>query len=121
MKRHISMILGVLALASCTSIDYPDRFVQTEDLPKVDFIRYADKDVVITQANMEEVVCIVGENLTSVHELFFNDQAAVLNSSYMTNNTLVVSVPKNMPAVETNKIYLYTKAGKEVTYDFKVL
>ena len=121
MKRYISMILGVLVVASCTSIDYPDRFVQTEGLPKVDFIRYADKDVVITQANMEEVVCIVGENLTSIHDLYFNDQKAVLNSSYMTANTLLVSVPKNMPAVETNKIYMYTKAGQEVTYDFKVL
>ena len=91
MKRYISMILGVLVVASCATIDYPDRFVQTEGLPKVDFIRYADKDVVITQANMEEVVCIVGENLTSIHDLYFNDQKAVLNSSYMTANTLLVS------------------------------
>ena len=74
MKRYISMILGVLVVASCATIDYPDRFVQTEGLPKVDFIRYADKDVVITQANMEEVVCIVGENLTSIHDLYFNGQ-----------------------------------------------
>ena len=118
---YTSLILGVLLAASCDSIDYPDRFVQTDGVPTIDFVRYADKDVIITQANMEEVICLVGNNLTSIHDLYFNDQAAVLNSSYMTNNTLVVAVPKNMPAVQTDKIYMITKDSTVVTYDFKVL
>lgn len=120
-NKHISLMLGIVLFAACTNVDYPDRFVQTDGLPKVDFIRYADKDVIITQANMEEVICIVGENLTSIHDLYFNDQQAVLNTSYMTDNTLVVSVPKNMPVVQTDKIYMNTKSGETVTYGFKVL
>lgn len=121
MTKYIGILMGLAMLASCTSIDYPDRFVQTAGVPKVDFIRYADKDVIITQANMEEVVCLVGDNLTSIHDLYFNDQAAVLNTSYMTAKTLVVSVPKNLPAVQTDKIYMITKDSTVVTYDFKVL
>ena len=120
-NKHISLTLGIVLLAACTNVDYPDRFVQTYGLPKVDFIRYADKDVVITQANMEEVICIVGENLTSIHDLYFNDQQAVLNTSYITDNTLIVSVPKNMPVVQTDKIYMNTICGETVTYGFKVL
>ena len=120
--KYTALMLGlVLAAASCTQVDYPDRFVQTSGVPTVDFIRYANKDVMITQANMEEVVCLVGENLTSIHDLYFNDQAAVLNTSYMTAKTLVVSVPKNMPVVQTDKIYMITKDSTVVTYDFKVL
>ena len=119
--KYTSLILGFLLVFSCTKLDYPDRFVATEGLPKVDFIRYADRDVIITQANMEEIICIVGSNLTSIHDIYFNDQAAILNTSYLTENTFVVAVPKNMPIVETNKIYLYNKAGDVVTYDFKVL
>ncbi|MBQ2172716.1 MAG: hypothetical protein II454_05915 [Bacteroidales bacterium] len=120
--KYTALMLGlVLAAASCTQVDYPDRFVQTSGVPKLDFIRYADKDVMITQANMEEVVCLVGENLTSIHDLYFNDQAAVLNTSYMTAKTLVVSVPKNMPVVQTDKIYMITKDSTVVSYDFKVL
>ena len=118
---YTSLILGAALFAACDSVDYPDRFVQTSGVPTVDFIRYADKDVVITQANMEEVVCIVGDNLTSIHDLYFNDQAAILNTSYITAKTLVVSVPKTMPEVQTDKIYMITKDGKDVTYDFKVL
>ena len=120
--RYTGFLLGLAMMASaCDSIDYPDRFVQTDGVPSVDFIRYADKDVVITQASMEELVCIVGENLTSIHDLYFNDQAAVLNSSYMTPKTLLVSVPKNMPSVQTDKIYMITKDSTVVSYDFKVL
>ena len=118
---YTSLILGAILAVACDSVDYPDRFVQTEGLPTVDFIRYANKDVVITQANMEEVVCIVGDNLTSIHDLYFNDQAAILNTSYITAKTLLVSVPKTMPVVQTDKIYMITKDGQEVTYDFKVL
>ena len=120
-RKYTSLILSLVLLASCTALDYPDRFVQTDGVPTVDFIRYADRDVIITQANMEEVVCIVGENLTSIHDLYFNDQKAILNTSYMTAKTLIVAVPKNMPTVQTDKIYMKTKAGAEVTYDFKVL
>ena len=120
--RYTSLLLGLaLLVQACDSVDYPDRFVQTSGVPTVDFVRYADKDVVITQASMEELVCIVGDNLTSIHELYFNDQAAVLNTSYMTAKTLLVAVPKTMPSVQTDKIYMITKDGKEVTYDFKVL
>ncbi len=111
----------VFFAASCDKIDYPDRFVQTSGVPTIDFIRYADKDVIITQANMEELVCLVGDNLTSIHDLYFNDQAAVLNTSYITSKTLVVAVPKNMPTVQTDKIYMITKDSTVVTYDFTVL
>lgn len=121
LTKYTCLILGLALMASCKSIDYPDRFVQTSGIPKVDFVRYADKDVIITQANMEEVVCIVGDNLTSVHDLYFNDQKAVLNSSYMTAKTLLVAVPKNMPAEQTDKMYLITKDSTVVAYDFKVL
>ncbi len=120
-KKYIGFLLGVFALAACDSIDYPDRFVQTSGVPTIDFIRYADKDVIITQASMEEVICIVGDNLTSVHDLYFNDQPAILNSSYMTAKTLIVTVPKTAPVEQTDKIYFYNKDGQYTTYDFKVL
>ena len=111
----------VLAAVSCTQVDYPDRYKETTGVPTVDFIRYANKDVIITQANMEEVVCLVGNNLTSIHDLYFNDQPAVLNTSYITPKTLVVTVPKNMPKEQTDKIYMITRDGTVVDYDFKVL
>lgn len=123
-SRYIgAMLLPVLfaGFAACDRVDYPDRFRQADGVPTVRFVRPADEDVAITQASLEQIICIVGDNLKSVHDLYFNDQQAVLNTSYMTENTIVVAVPKNLPKETTDKIYLITKDSTVVDYGFKVL
>ena len=114
----LAISAGFLAV-SCE--DQPDAFVATEGIPQVDYVRYADRDIAITQAFMVESVCLVGENLRSINQLWFNDQEAILNTSYMTDNTLVVGVPKTRATVQTDKIYMITAAKDTVTYDFRVL
>ena len=121
MTKYTGILLGLALLASCTALDYPDRFKETKGVPTVHFVRYADRDVAITQANMEETICIVGDNLTSIHDIYFNDQPAVLNTSYMTAHTIVVAVPKNLPTVQDDKMHLITRDSTVVLYDFKVL
>ena len=115
------MLLAAVALGFSSCEDYPDAFELADGVPTVQYVRYADRDVLIEQAFMGEVVCFVGENLCSVHELFFNDQRAVLNTSFMTENTLVAAVPGNLPKVKTDKVYMITKAQDTVTVDFKVM
>ncbi|MBQ0093353.1 MAG: hypothetical protein KBS36_01760 [Bacteroidales bacterium] len=108
-------------LSSCEKTDYPDRFHSTDGVPTIIGVRYADSGIHIEQAFMEEVVCIMGENLRSVHDVWFNDQQAILNTSYITDNTLIVQVPKTMPVEETDKIYLNTVGKQTVEYSFRVL
>ena len=115
----LALSAGLFAATSC--VDDPDAFVQTDGTPVVHYIRYADKDMVIDQAYMKEVICLVGENLRSVNQLWFNDQKAILNTSYMTENTLIVTVPGEMPANQTDKMYLINKALDTLAIDFKVL
>ena len=123
--RHISGIVGIVLLAgsvfSCDNYDYPDRFRATEGLPTISYVRYADRDVYTDQAFMDEILCIVGTNLRSVHDIYFNDQKAILNPSYITDNTLVVSVPNSQAKEVTNKLYLFNKDGASIEYNFKVL
>lgn len=116
-----ALALSAVVFAGSACNDYPDAFVLADGKPIVHFVRYTDRDIAIEQAFMQESICIVGENLCSVHELYFNDQPAILNTSYMTENTLVCSVPKTMAKVKTNKMYLITAAKDTVTYDFKVM
>lgn len=108
-------------LSSCDKTDYPDRYRPTDGVPTVYSIRYANSDTFIEQAFMEEVVCILGENLRSVHDIWFNDQQAILNTSYITDNTLLVQIPKTMPVEQTDKIYLITAAKDTLEHDFRVL
>ena len=119
--KYFVAALCVAGLFSCDRADYPDRFRQADGKPTVHFVRPADQDVIITSASLEQIICIVGENLKSVHDIYFNDQPAVLNTSYMTDKTLLVAVPKNLPVVTTDKMYLITKDSTVVDYDFKVL
>ena len=115
------MLLAAAALGFASCEDYPDAFVLADGQPTVQYVRYADRDVLIEQAFMGEVVCFVGENLCSVRELYFNDQRAVLNTSFMTENTLVAAEPGNLPKVKTDKVYMITKGLDTLAYDFKVL
>ena len=115
------MLIAAAALGFASCEDYPDAFVLADGKPTVNYVRYADRDVLIEQAYMGEVVCFVGENLCSVRELFFNDQKAVLNTSFMTENTLVAAVPGNLPKVKTDKVYMITKEKDTLSVDFKVM
>ena len=119
-----------LALAACASLavtsckDEPDAYEIQGGKPTINFIRPVSveaKDSIITAASMRSTVCVVGENLRSVTALFFNDQPAVLNTSYMTDHTLIVTVPNEIPDLVTDKIYFVTQSKDTVAYDFHVI
>lgn len=122
-----------LSLSSCK--DQPDKYEVAGGTPKVHYVRCLSTEVknnndasdihyttgeLVESASPQSTLCLVGENLRSVYELYFNDQKAVLNTSYITDNTLIVDVPKSVPKEVTNKIYMKTQGGEIVDYDFNV-
>ena len=123
MKRYIKniMLVAAVALGFSSCEDYPDAFKLADGVPTVHGIKYADSDVLIQEAYMSEIITILGENLCSIHQMYFNDQKALLNTSYMTENAIVVAVPGTIPVNKTDKIYMITQAKDTVTYDFKVM
>lgn len=104
--------------------EYPDKYESSGGNPTVYYIRKTDPalaDSMLVGAYMESVICLVGDNLTSIKQIYFNDQKAVLNTSFMTSNTLIVSVPGTIPSTVTNKMYMVTTGNDTVNYDFKVI
>ena len=115
------IMISATALTSCE--DQPDKFELTGGTPTINYIRMpylSQSDSLITEASLKSIICLVGDNLTSIKELYFNDQKAQLNTSYITNHTMIVQVPENIPAKVDDKIYMITKDGETVTYDFHV-
>ena len=115
-----------IALASLFTAceDEPDRFRLADGKPTVYYVRPVDvaaADSLLDGAYMGNSICIVGENLRSVYQLDFNDVTAVLNNSYITDNTILLDVPKTIPTEVSNAMYLITKGRDTVKYDFKVL
>lgn len=117
-----ALFVGSALLASCE--DQPDRFELACGTPTISYIRplaAESADSLITGAYLSNNICLVGSNLKSIKEIIFNDQKAVLNTSYMNDNTLIVGVPGKIPSTVTDKMYLITADGDTIAYPFKTL
>lgn len=116
------LMLPIAGLVSCE--DQPDKFELTGGTPTVNYIRMpylAQADSLIDEASLGTVICMVGDNLTSIKELLFNDQKAQLNTSYITNHTLIVQIPDDIPDLVSDKIFMVTSGNDTVSYDFHVI
>lgn len=116
-----SAIAG-MALASCEQ--QPGKYEMSDGVPEVRYVRPVNVDAsdsLMTGAYMDNQICIVGENLRSIYELWFNDRKAILNTSFITDNTLIVTVPGELPGKVTNMMYMVTASRDTVKYEFNVL
>ncbi|MDR0894254.1 MAG: glycan-binding surface protein [Prevotellaceae bacterium] len=125
MKNRFNQIMLCLlaavgfAVTSCE--DYTGKYEMTGGKPTIYYVRPTDAakaDSLLTGAYMGSTVCLVGDNLTSIQELFFNDVKATLNINFITKNTLIVSVPQTLPDAISNKIWMVTEEKDTVGYDF---
>ena len=136
--KTIKYILAVcpLVLGFHSCCDEPDKYETTDGVPTIRYIRNLGTEIttstdpsdkvltngqLVESASPEATLCIVGDNLRSIVELYFNDKPATLNSSYITDNTMIVVVPKEVPTAVTNLITMKTADGQEVTHPFKVV
>lgn len=118
----LALIITSISMTGCK--DEPDKFKLTGGTPTINYIRtggLASSDSLITEAVMESLIVLVGENLTSIREMYFNDQKAVLNTSFITDHTLFVNIPKEIPEKVSDKIYMITADGDTTKYDFHVI
>lgn len=126
--RYINwFFVAALAMMGCFMTaceDQPDKYEIADGVPTLKYVRSPlpeEADSLLVGAYLGNTVCLVGDNLRSIYELYFNDQKATLNTSYMTDHTILVDIPKNIPEEVTNKIYMITKSGEKVDFDFSVM
>jgi len=126
-KSTIKRVASLFVLATLMAIpacnDNPDAYEITSGKPTVSYIRIPDAlsaDSLVTHAFMGTTIALVGENMRSVKEVWFNDRQAVLNTSLITPTVLIVEVPKTIPDNVTSKIYMVTASNDTVKYDFGV-
>lgn len=103
--------------------DGKGKYEMTDGVPTIYYVRPPDiekADSLLVGAYMGETICLVGDNLTSIQEIYFNDVKALLNINFITKNTLLVTVPREVPNEVIDKIVMVLKSGEEVEYDFIV-
>lgn len=123
--KGLYLALAASAMIGFTACeDEPDKYEISGGKPTIRYIRPVNvesADSILTGAYMDNNICIVGENLRSITKMFFNDQEAKLIPSFITDNTMIVTVPGDIPGEVFNKIFMINNANDTTTYDFKVL
>jgi len=121
-KRTSAMLLSLLFLISGSFFQSCDKD-DSGGTPSIRYIRLTDpakSDSLLTGAYMGDMVAIVGENLERTEQIWFNDQRAIVYSTFITSNTIIVAVPSEVPEEVTNNIRLVFEDGSELLYDFSV-
>jgi hypothetical protein len=67
-----------------------------------------------------KLIAIMGENLGKAVEMWFNDQKASLNPTYITNTTILVNVPAQIPLAISNKLKINFSDGRTLLHQFEV-
>ncbi|HUW91746.1 MAG TPA: glycan-binding surface protein [Bacteroidales bacterium] len=117
MKSKIKITSGVSAAALLLVILFTGLLFQacenTDEpvgvMPEISYIRIteaAKSDSLVTHAFMGSTVAIMGKNLENVDEIWFNDQKAFVNFSFVTPTSIIVTVPNVIPVTVTNMMFL---------------
>ena len=91
--------------------------------PKIDYVRITNpnsSDSLLVGAHQGNMIAIMGENLGGAKQMWFNDQQANLNPTFVTNTSILVNVPSQIPKVISNKLKIYFGNGDSLLYDFEV-
>ncbi len=110
------MTIGVVSMfVSCKKDD-----TGTPSISYVRVTRPESSDSLLIGAGQGQLIAIVGNNLKDAVEIWFNDQQSRLTPTYITNATILVSVPSQIPLAVNNKLKIVFKNGYELLYDFQV-
>lgn len=96
--------------------------------PAIERVRTTDPsttDSSFISATLGSTIAILGTNFIGTQEVYLNGYPLGVNTAYVTNNSVIVTVGDSVPTVATdpnvpNKLRLVTKSG-ESTIDFQAL
>lgn len=96
---------------------------ETLGTPVIKYVRITrpeSSDSLLVGAGQGQLIAVVGENLKSAVEVWFNDQPARLTPTYITNTSLLVTVPSQIPIEVSNKLKIIFSDGYVLMHDFEV-
>ncbi len=91
--------------------------------PRIKYVRITNPlsaDSLLIGAGQGRLIAIMGENLQNAVEIWFNDQQAYLNPTYITSTSIIVNVPAPIPLDINNKMKLVFSNGFVLYHDFEV-
>jgi len=124
MKSINKILLVLIMLTSVAGIFIAcDKNNDDSGTPSINYVRITrpqSSDSLLVGAGQGQLIAIVGENLKDAIEVWFNDKKAVLTPTYITDASILVSVPNPIPTDITNKMKIVFKNGFILYHDFEV-
>lgn len=116
-------LVGTVFLGACQEED--EISVGPPAIERVRFTDPATADSSFTSATLGSTLAIMGTNFLGTQEVYLNDYPLGVNTAYVTNNSVIVTIGDSVPTVATdpnvpNKLRLVTKSGESVI-DFQTL
>ena len=124
MKSINKILLVLIMLTGVAGIFIAcDKNNDDSGTPSVNYVRITrpeSSDSLLIGAGQGRLIAIVGDNLKDAVEVWFNDRQAVLTPTYITDKTILVSVPNPIPKDISNKLKIVFKNGFILYHDFVV-
>jgi Surface glycan-binding protein B xyloglucan binding domain len=121
-NKTVSLLIMTLVVVgsflSCKKEDLPNG-----GKPRIQYVRItnpASADSLLIGAGQGNLIAIMGENLGKARDMWFNDQKASLNPTYVTNTSILVHIPTPIPVEINNKLKIVFSNGDSLLYDFQV-
>jgi hypothetical protein len=118
-KNLLILCLTLSIVSAFISCD-KDNISGTPSISYVRITRPESSDSLLVGAGQGQLIAIVGNNLQDAVEIWFNDQQSRLTPTYITNTTILVSVPAIIPMVVNNKLKIVFKDGSALLHNFQV-
>jgi hypothetical protein len=123
MKSINKTLLMLLVLTASVSMFTSCKKDSSGGTPEVNYVRITSpqsSDSLLAGAGQGQLIAIVGNNLGGAREVWFNDQKARLTPTYISNTSILASVPSAIPDSITNNLTIIFKNGYKLEYPFKV-
>ncbi len=122
-KINKSILFFLLAFAAMGVFISCEKDDADSGEPRIKYVRITNPlsaDSLLIGAGQGRLIAIMGENLQNAVEIWFNDQQASLNPTYITSSSIIVNVPSPIPLDINNKMKLVFSNGFVLYHDFEV-
>src|ERR1035437_2324404 len=98
-KIYKSIFLFLMVTAITVSFTFCSKD-KDKGVPSISYVRVtkpASSDSLLIGASQGSLIAIIGENLQDARQIWFNDLKATLTPTYITSNSILVTVPSLVP------------------------
>lgn len=121
LKYNILLIIliGMVGASSTSCEDNDD----ASGTPVVHYVRVTDpnsSDSLLAGGLLGNMIAIVGENLGNAKQVCFNDQCLFLNSTYITDQTIITTIPSQAPSEVNDLLTIIFRDETVLTHPFTI-